>query len=137
MERADVVIVGASAAGLSAALTIKRNKPDAKVVLFRKVEKTPVPCGIPYIYGTLKDVKRDIIPDEHFSSMGIDIRVAEVKKIDKEKKRFFITETLLITISCLLLPVQFLLFLQLWELNLEMFMLLRKILKICKLLKIN
>ncbi len=89
MERADVVIVGASAAGLSAALTIKRNKPDAKVVLFRKVEKTPVPCGIPYIYGTLKDVKKDIIPDEHFSSMGIDIRVAEVKKIDKEKKEVF------------------------------------------------
>ena len=87
MKKTDVAIIGASAAGLSAALTIKRKNKDAKVTLFRKVEKTPVPCGIPYIYGTLKDVKKDIIPDEHFASYGIDIIVAEVKEINKDEKK--------------------------------------------------
>ncbi len=86
MERTDIAIIGASAAGLSAALTIKRKNPEKKVVLFRKVNKTPVPCGIPYIYGTLKDVNKNIIPDEHFKEMGLNIIVAEVKDIDVEKK---------------------------------------------------
>ncbi len=83
----DVAIIGASAAGLSAALTLKRNKPDLKVTLFRKVEKTPVPCGIPYIYGTLKDLNKDIIPDSHFTPLGIDFKIAEVKEIDKKNKK--------------------------------------------------
>ncbi len=86
MEKTDIAIVGASAAGLAAALTIKMRAPSTKVVLFRKASRSPVPCGIPYIYGTLKDVNKDIIPDDPFISMGIDIKVAEVEKIDKEKK---------------------------------------------------
>ncbi len=86
MEKTDIAIIGASAAGLSAALTLKRKAPEKKVVLFRKVEKTPVPCGIPYIYGTLKDVNKNIIPDEHFKEMGFNIIVAEVKDIDVENK---------------------------------------------------
>ena len=83
----DIAIIGASAAGLSAALTLKRNKPDLKVTLFRKVDKTPVPCGIPYIYGTLKDLNKNIIPDSHFASLGIDFKIAEVKEIDKQNKK--------------------------------------------------
>ena len=82
-EFTDIAIVGASAAGLSAALTIKRNNPSSNVILFRKVSKTPVPCGIPYIYGTLKDVEKDIIPDSHFVPLGITFKIAEVNEIDK------------------------------------------------------
>ena len=86
MKKVDIAIIGASAAGLSAAITLKRRAPEKKVVLFRKVEKTPVPCGIPYIYGTLKDVNKNIIPDEHFKEMGLDIIVAEIKDIDLKNK---------------------------------------------------
>ena len=89
MEFTDFAIVGGSAAGLAAAITIKRIDPSKKVTLFRKVDKTPVPCGIPYIYGTLKDVKKDIIPDEHFSKLGIEFKIAEVREIDKINKRLF------------------------------------------------
>ncbi len=89
MEKTDIAIIGASAAGLSAAITIKNRAPEKKVVLFRKVEKTPVPCGIPYIYGTLGDVQKNIIPDEQFKLMGLDIIVAEIKDIDIENKKIF------------------------------------------------
>ena len=85
MEKADVAIIGASAAGLAAALTIKMRSPSTKIVLFRKVSRTPVPCGIPYIYGTLKDVSKDLIPDEPFASLGLNIKVAEVMDIDKNR----------------------------------------------------
>ncbi len=89
MKYSDIAIIGASASGLSAALTIKRNNPSLSVTLFRKVSKTPVPCGIPYIYGTLKRVEKDIIPDSHFTSLGIDFLISEVTKIDQEKKVIF------------------------------------------------
>ncbi len=72
MEKTDVAIVGACAAGLAAALTIKMRSPSTKVVLFRKVSNTPVPCGIPYIYGTLKDVNKNIIPDKSFAPYGLE-----------------------------------------------------------------
>ncbi len=82
MQKTDIAIVGASAAGLAAALTLKMRAPETKVVLFRKATKTPVPCGIPYIYGTLKEVTKDLIPDDPFISLGLDIKVAEVTQID-------------------------------------------------------
>ncbi len=87
MENTDFAIVGASAAGLSAAMTIKRKFPDKNIILFRKVKKTPVPCGIPYIFGTLGNVEKNIIPDEHFKSMGLNIIVAEIKDIDAKSKK--------------------------------------------------
>ena len=89
MKKVDIAIIGASAAGLSAAITIKNKAPEKSVLLFRKVKKTPVPCGIPYIFGTLKDVKKNLIPDEHFKSMGLEIIVAEVKDIDTKNKKIF------------------------------------------------
>ncbi len=89
MEKTDIVIVGASAAGLASALTIKMRSPSAKVVLFRKVSNTPVPCGIPYIYGTLRDVSKDIIPDEPFASLGLDIKVAEITEIDTKNHEVY------------------------------------------------
>ena len=88
-EFTNVAIIGASAAGLSAALTIKRNNPSLSVTLFRKVDKTAVPCGIPYIYGTLKDIEKNIIPDSHFSSLGINFKIAEVTGIEKENNTIF------------------------------------------------
>ncbi len=89
MKNTDIAIIGASAAGLSAALTIKMRSPSTKVILFRKVSKTPVPCGIPYIYGTLKDVGKDIIPDEPFASLGLDIKVAEVTAINTKNHEIY------------------------------------------------
>ncbi len=84
MQKTDIAIIGASAAGLAAAITLKMGAPQTKIVLFRKASKTPVPCGIPYIYGTLKEVAKDLIPDDPFISMGLDIKVAEVTEIDTQ-----------------------------------------------------
>ncbi|NIA19655.1 MAG: pyridine nucleotide-disulfide oxidoreductase, partial [Xanthomonadaceae bacterium] len=73
MKKTDVAIVGGSAAGLMAAVTLKKRQPEKQVVVIRDVTKTPVPCGIPYIYGTLGNVDKDIVPDNNFLEMGIEI----------------------------------------------------------------
>lgn len=86
MKKTDVAIIGGSAVGLTAALTLKRRNPEKEVVIIRDVKNAVVPCGIPYIYGTMKDVKKDIIPDQGFLDMGIKIMSLEVEKINRDKK---------------------------------------------------
>lgn len=86
MERTDVLIIGGSAAGLMAGLTVKRRHPEKTVTIVRKASKTPVPCGIPYIYGTLKDVQKNMIPDEGFLNQGIRMQAQAVESIDRANK---------------------------------------------------
>lgn len=84
--KSDVVIIGGSAAGLMAAVTLKKRTPEKSVTVIRNVEKTPVPCGIPYIYGIMGAVAKDLIPDQGFIDQGIDIRQNNVIGIDRAKK---------------------------------------------------
>jgi len=86
MEKTDVLIVGGSAAGLMAGLTVKRRHPEKEVTIVRKASKTPVPCGIPYIYGTLKAVEKNLIPDDNFIKQGIRMHTLAVESIDRGNK---------------------------------------------------
>jgi NADPH-dependent 2,4-dienoyl-CoA reductase/sulfur reductase-like enzyme len=86
MKKIDVAIIGGSAAGLAAAITLKKRSPEKKVAVIRNVKKTPVPCGIPYIYGILKSVDKNIIPDKGFLDMGIEIMPNHVEKINRAEK---------------------------------------------------
>ena len=86
MEKTDVLIVGGSAAGLMAGMTVKRRHPQKTVTIVRKASKTPVPCGIPYIYGILKQVDKNIIPDENFIKQGIRLNTTGVEAIDRGQK---------------------------------------------------
>lgn len=85
-EKFDVVIIGGSAAGLSTANTVVNWYPGKKVALIRNVSYTVVPCGIPYIYGTLGSADKNKIPDEGFLKKGIKIIVNEVNDVDHKSK---------------------------------------------------
>lgn len=85
--RYDVVIIGASAGGLTAAMAAKKFYPDKSVLVIKKEKVGMIPCGIPYIFGTLKSVDDDILPVEKFlEPLGVDILVDEVTEIDPTKK---------------------------------------------------
>jgi NADPH-dependent 2,4-dienoyl-CoA reductase/sulfur reductase-like enzyme len=86
MKSTDLAIIGGSVAGLMAASTLKRRNPQKSVTIVRNVRKTPVPCGIPYIFGTLKAVEKDLVPDQIFLDMGINILYLEVIDIDRRNK---------------------------------------------------
>ncbi len=77
-----LVIIGASAAGISAAFLAKKLNPEVDILLVRNVPNTPVPCGIPYIYGTLKEVSKNIISDQQLINSGIEIKIGHVTKIE-------------------------------------------------------
>lgn len=86
MLKTDVLVIGGSAAGLVAATTAKSNNPEKSVMVVRKEEKVMIPCGIPYIYGTIGTSDKNILPDGGLIQLGVEIKVDEVTGIDLEKK---------------------------------------------------
>ena len=63
MKHTDVLVIGGSAAGLAACLAAKAHYPEKSVMQIRKEEKAVIPCGIPYIFGSLETPQQDILPD--------------------------------------------------------------------------
>jgi NADH oxidase (H2O2-forming) len=86
MEKKDVVVIGGSAAGIVAAVTGKSHYPESDFLVIRKDEQVLVPCGIPYIFGSLDSSDKDIIPDAVLNKAGVGLKVCEVVSIDKDKK---------------------------------------------------
>lgn len=86
MEKTDVLIIGGSASGVVAAVTGKNNYPEKDFLLVRKEKKVLVPCGIPYIYGTLGSTDKNLIPDALLEKAGVALRIGEVVLLDQQKK---------------------------------------------------
>ena len=84
--KADVVVIGGSAAGIVAAVTGKASYPDKDFILIREEDKTVVPCGIPYIFGSLKSTEKDLISDNILTNAGIALKVGKVVAIDQKNK---------------------------------------------------
>ncbi|MBN1945156.1 MAG: FAD-dependent oxidoreductase [Bradymonadales bacterium] len=82
MMKKEIVVIGGSAAGLTAAITAHRQYPDRSILLVRKEEQVVIPCGIPYIYGTVGSPKKNLIPDAPLEANGIALTVGEVVGID-------------------------------------------------------
>jgi NADPH-dependent 2,4-dienoyl-CoA reductase/sulfur reductase-like enzyme len=86
MKQADIVIIGGSAAGIPAAITCSRHYPDKNVILIRKEKQVQIPCGIPYIYGTVHKPENNMIPDKIVTENGIKLYIDGVKKINRKEK---------------------------------------------------
>ncbi len=86
MVKTDVLVVGGSATGLVAALTAKSNYPDKSVTVVRLDEKVMIPCGIPYIFGSVGTSDNNILPDAGLIGIGVKILIDEVLSIDPQTK---------------------------------------------------
>ena len=86
MKQTDLLVIGGSAGGILSATTARKAYGDIDITLIRDTEKVMVPCGIPYIYGTLHDTKKNIIPDTALSDSNINLIIDRVISIDKEEK---------------------------------------------------
>jgi len=81
-----VVIVGGSTAGFICSLAARRFNEDAKIVVIRRERKALVTCGIPYIFGTLLSIEKDLLPDKLLADNNIELVIGEVKSIRRDEK---------------------------------------------------
>ncbi|MBN2540506.1 MAG: FAD-dependent oxidoreductase [Bacilli bacterium] len=87
MKQYDIIVVGSSAAGVPAATTARKYYPEKSILLVRDVEFVPIPCGIPYIYGTVNDPMKNLIPVTKIAGGNkLDLEVAKVTSINREAK---------------------------------------------------
>ena len=84
--KTDVLVIGGSAAGLVAATVGKLCYPDKEFLVMRDTKQSIVPCGIPYIFGSLESSDKDLISDAVFTKTGIDYKVARATQIDAKDK---------------------------------------------------
>jgi len=85
-KNTDVLIVGGSAAGVTTAITARRHYPDAKIAVIRKENQVLIPCGIPYIFGTVGSPENNLIPDAALSKNNVDLIIDEATSIDRAGK---------------------------------------------------
>jgi len=85
--KTDVLVIGSSAAGLVAATTGKRIYADKKVTVITHHKKTLIPCGIPYVFGSVESTDNNILPAEKmFAANDIDVIYESVLAIDRKNK---------------------------------------------------
>jgi NADPH-dependent 2,4-dienoyl-CoA reductase/sulfur reductase-like enzyme len=88
MKHTDVLIIGGSAAGMVTAVTGKAHYPRKSFILVKKQKDVMVPCGIPYIFGTLESSEKNLMPvDALMEKSGIESLVDEAVEIKKEEKQ--------------------------------------------------
>lgn len=85
--KTDILVIGGSASGFVAASIAKINYPKKEILLIRMEETVMIPCGIPYVFGTIGSTDKNILPDNGLKKAGITIKIGEVIKLEcKEKK---------------------------------------------------
>lgn len=100
----DAIIVGKSAGGLTAATAAKRMYPEKDILVIDSEEVSMIPCGIPYIFGTLKSIDDNRLPAEQaLQSSGIDLLVDEVTEIGLDCKTVFTRGNRAVTFKKLIL----------------------------------
>lgn len=85
-EKVDVLIIGAGPAGIVCANTAKKYYPDKKIFVMKNVKRGVIPCGIPYMFKSLKNPEDNELKLDPLEKQGIQIIVDEAVNLDRKKK---------------------------------------------------
>ena len=86
MKTTDLLVIGGSAGGILCATMARKAYGDIDITVLRETETVMVPCGIPYIYGTLHSTKKNVIPDEGLINADIHLIIDSALEVDRANK---------------------------------------------------
>jgi len=89
MIKKEILIIGGGPAAMVAAGGCKMYYPKKSVSVIKEDQESMVPCGIPYVFGTmLNSVEDDMIPcGDMAAKMGTELIYDKALKIDAEAKQ--------------------------------------------------
>ncbi|WP_291520430.1 FAD/NAD(P)-binding oxidoreductase [Acidithiobacillus sp.] len=79
----DILIVGGGPAGMMTGITAAQFSPHKKVLVLRPETDAVIPCGIPYIFGTLGGTEEDMAGRAPLLAAGGRIQIGKVASIDR------------------------------------------------------
>jgi len=85
-KKADVLVLGGGPAGMISAITAKRYYPGKKIVLIKNVDSGAIPCGIPYMFSSLKNPDSNKLGNAVLEKNNIEIVIDEAIEIDRTGK---------------------------------------------------
>jgi len=85
-KKVDILVVGAGPAGMVSAITARRYYPDKNILVIKNVANGCIPCGIPYMFSSLKNPQDNILGIDSLIKNNIEVVVDEVVKINRNKK---------------------------------------------------
>lgn len=83
----DILIIGGGPAGLVSAVTANRYYPDKKIALVKNINNGCIPCGIPYMFSSLKDPNENKMGMAPLEKIGADVISKEAVSIDRAAKK--------------------------------------------------
>jgi pyruvate/2-oxoglutarate dehydrogenase complex dihydrolipoamide dehydrogenase (E3) component len=79
----DILIIGGGPAGMMTGMTAAQFSPHKKVLVLRPETDAVIPCGIPYIFGTLGGTEEDMAGRAPLLAAGGQLQVGKVAGIDR------------------------------------------------------
>jgi NADH oxidase (H2O2-forming) len=86
-KKVDVLVVGGGPAGLVSAITAKSYYPDKNILVMKNVVNGCIPCGIPYMFWSLKNPDDNKLGLDGLKKNNIEVLVDEAIKIDRKTKK--------------------------------------------------
>ncbi|MFA6808742.1 MAG: FAD-dependent oxidoreductase, partial [Eubacteriales bacterium] len=82
----QVLVIGGGVAAKGFLSSAVKFYTDTKFTFIRKNKKGPVPCGIPYAFGTLESPYDNVSPDDDLLKAGVELIIDEVTDVNSKEK---------------------------------------------------
>ena len=85
-KKSDILILGAGPAGMVTASTARKHYPDKSITVVKSIASGCIPCGIPYMFSSLKNPDDNKLNTDPLKEKNIEVVVDEAVSIDPVKR---------------------------------------------------
>lgn len=85
-KKVDILVIGGGPAGIISSITARRYYSDKEILVIKSIGKSVIPCGIPYMFASLKGPDENVLENTALEKNNINVIVDEVIKINRDGK---------------------------------------------------